>query len=190
MTQDVHGRVERISARELKGNSQVWSWDRHAQGKWHSRTYLSYGSYHCKHHYHFHSVLSVLIRNSVLWSENFTFCLVIHQLIDIATLLFSGYRFKTAVFLDFPGGPMVKTPRFACGQPSSISISDQGIKTPHVTVELQKNNKNEEDFPGHCEAALEDNESACFPPGSIQEAGGRGLPPVAHTPSQTPHGPH
>lgn len=91
---------------------------------------------------------------------------------------------------EFSGSSMVKTPRFACGQPSSISISDQGIKTPHVTVELQKNKKNEEDFPGHCEAALEDNESACFPPGSIQETGGRGLPPVAHTPSQTPHGPH
>lgn len=44
---------------EDRYHSQMWSWDRHAQGKWHSRgTYLLYG---CKHHYHFHSVLSVLV---------------------------------------------------------------------------------------------------------------------------------
>lgn len=47
---------------EDRYHSQMWSWDRHAQGKWHSRgTYLLYG---CKHHYHFHSVLSVLVGNS------------------------------------------------------------------------------------------------------------------------------
>lgn len=87
---------------------------------------------------------------------------------------------------------MVKPPRFPCRQPSSIS--GQGIKIPHVTWscrEKTKQNKKrmKRTFPGHCEAALEDNESACLPPGSIQEAGGNGLPPVSHTPSQTPHGP-
>ena len=57
-------------------------------------------------------------------------------------------------------------------------------------AEKKKQKKIEEDFPGQCEAALEDSESACLPPRSIQETGGSGLPPVAHDPSQTQHGPH
>ena len=47
--------------------------------------------------------------------------------------------------LEFSGGSMVKTPRFACGQPSSIS--DQGIKTPHVTWSCRKTKRTKRTFP-------------------------------------------